>query len=156
MARGATPSTKRSFSTGCYRVTDRLSSEGQPEGGAAFVELTRMEKTTIVSVNGAKPNFAAARKPGLRYLHLDIDYDGLPVARSRVNLLGWKRPRQLPLPSRRSAALFSLRSSHPSRAWPLRRRVRRSVDVTAIFKVSACCFRWPRSSPCWSARFFVP
>jgi len=64
-----------------YRVTDRLLSGGQPVGDAAFAELARLGVKTIVSVDGAKPDVAAARKHGLRYIHLPIGYDGVPAER---------------------------------------------------------------------------
>ncbi len=64
-----------------FRVTDRLLSGGQPKGDAAFAELARLGVKTIVSVDGAKPDVAAARKHGLRYVHLPIGYDGVPAER---------------------------------------------------------------------------
>lgn len=64
-----------------FRVTDGLLSGGQPEGDAAFAELARLGVKTIVSVDGAKPDVAAARRHGLRYVHLPIGYDGVPTER---------------------------------------------------------------------------
>ncbi len=64
-----------------FRVTDRLLSGGQPVGEAAFAELARLGVKTIVSVDGAKPDVAAARQHGLRYIHLPIGYDGVPAER---------------------------------------------------------------------------
>jgi len=64
-----------------FRVTDRLISGGQPKGDVAFAELARLGVKIIVSVDGAKPDVAAARKHGLRYVHLPIGYDGVPAER---------------------------------------------------------------------------
>lgn len=64
-----------------FRVTDRFLSGSQPVGDAAFAELARLGVKTIVSVDGAKPDVAAARKHGLRYVHLPIGYDGVPAER---------------------------------------------------------------------------
>jgi protein tyrosine phosphatase (PTP) superfamily phosphohydrolase (DUF442 family) len=64
-----------------FRVTAHLISGSQPEGDAAFAELARLGVKTIVSVDGAKPDVAAARKYGLRYIHLPFGYDGLPAER---------------------------------------------------------------------------
>ena len=64
-----------------FRVTDRILSGSQPEGDAAFAGLARLGVKTIVSVDGAKPDVAAARKHGLRYIHLPIGYDGIPAER---------------------------------------------------------------------------
>jgi protein tyrosine phosphatase (PTP) superfamily phosphohydrolase (DUF442 family)/cytochrome c556 len=64
-----------------FRVTDRLISGGQPKGDVAFAELARLGVKIIVSVDGAKPDVAAARKHGLRYVHLPIGYDGVSAER---------------------------------------------------------------------------
>ncbi|MES2570180.1 MAG: hypothetical protein V4710_09020 [Verrucomicrobiota bacterium] len=64
-----------------FRVTGRIFSGSQPEGEAAFAELERLGVKTIVSVDGAKPDVLAARKYGLRYIHLPIGYDGLSPRR---------------------------------------------------------------------------
>ena len=64
-----------------YRVTDRIYSGSQPEGDAAFAALARLGIKTIVSVDGGKPDVEAARKHGMRYVHLPIGYDGVPTNR---------------------------------------------------------------------------
>ena len=64
-----------------FRVTARLLSGSQPEGDAAFAELVRLRVKTIVSVDGARPDVAGARKFGLRYIHLPIGYDGVSARR---------------------------------------------------------------------------
>lgn len=64
-----------------FRATDRLISGSQPEGDAAFAALARLGVKTIISVDGGKPDVEAARKHGLRYIHVPIGYDGIPTAR---------------------------------------------------------------------------
>lgn len=65
-----------------FRVTDRILSGSEPEGEAAFAALAGLGVKLIVSVDGAKPDVATARKYGLRYVHLPIGYDGVPAARA--------------------------------------------------------------------------
>jgi protein tyrosine phosphatase (PTP) superfamily phosphohydrolase (DUF442 family) len=63
------------------RIHPRVISGGQPEGAAGFEELRRLGVRTIISVDGAKPDIAAAKQAGLRYVHLPHGYDGVPAAR---------------------------------------------------------------------------
>lgn len=55
-------------------VTDKILSGGQPEGEEGFVALHELGVKTIISVDGAKPDVEAARKYGMRYVHLPITY----------------------------------------------------------------------------------
>lgn len=64
------------------RLTDSVYSGAQPEGEEAFRELASMGVKTLISVDGLKPDVAAARKHGLRYVHLPIGYDGVPHERA--------------------------------------------------------------------------
>jgi len=64
-----------------FRATDRIYSGSQPEGDEAFAAIARLGVKTIVSVDGGKPDVEAARKHGLRYIHLPIGYDGVPANR---------------------------------------------------------------------------
>lgn len=64
-----------------FRITPRLYSGAQPEGDAAFADLARMGVRTLVSVDGACPDVVAARRHGLRYVHLPIGYDGISTRR---------------------------------------------------------------------------
>jgi protein tyrosine phosphatase (PTP) superfamily phosphohydrolase (DUF442 family) len=64
-----------------FRVMDKIYSGSQPEGDAAFAALAKLGVKTMVSVDGSKPDVAAARKHGLRYVHLPIGYDGMPTHR---------------------------------------------------------------------------
>jgi protein tyrosine phosphatase (PTP) superfamily phosphohydrolase (DUF442 family) len=63
------------------RVHAKVISGGLPEGDAAFAELKSLGVTTVISVDGAKPDLAAAEKYGLRYVHLPHGYDGIPEQR---------------------------------------------------------------------------
>ncbi|TWU06277.1 hypothetical protein [Stieleria varia] len=56
-------------------------SGGLPEGDAAFKELAELGIKTIISVDGMKPDLEAAKKYGLRYVHLPHGYDGVPESR---------------------------------------------------------------------------
>jgi protein tyrosine phosphatase (PTP) superfamily phosphohydrolase (DUF442 family) len=61
-----------------FRLGPRLYSGGQPEGPAGFEALKRLGVRTIVSVDGARPDVEAARRLGLRYVHLPVGYGGIP------------------------------------------------------------------------------
>ncbi|HVR84282.1 MAG TPA: hypothetical protein VMU54_08225, partial [Planctomycetota bacterium] len=65
-----------------YWLTDKVLSGAQPEGDAAFEELSALGVKTLISVDGAKPDVDTARKHGLRYVHLPIGYDGVPSERA--------------------------------------------------------------------------
>jgi protein tyrosine phosphatase (PTP) superfamily phosphohydrolase (DUF442 family) len=61
-----------------YRLTPGLYSGGGPEGDEGFRSLQRLGVKTVVSVDGARPDVARARRHGLRYVHLPVGYDGIP------------------------------------------------------------------------------
>jgi protein tyrosine phosphatase (PTP) superfamily phosphohydrolase (DUF442 family) len=77
-----------------HRVTERVYSGAQPEDEAAFAELQRLGVKTIISVDGAAPDAAMAKKYGIRYVHLPIGYDtvpndtGLAIAKAMTELPG--------------------------------------------------------------------
>jgi len=60
-----------------WHVSERIYSGAQPNGDEAFANLRKLGVETIVSVDGARPNVEAARKAGLRYIHVPIGYDGI-------------------------------------------------------------------------------
>lgn len=66
-----------------YRVHEKVISGGQPEGEAGFRELRELGIQTIISVDGAKPDVAMARRYGMRYVHLPHGYDGVHAQRVR-------------------------------------------------------------------------
>jgi protein tyrosine phosphatase (PTP) superfamily phosphohydrolase (DUF442 family) len=65
-----------------FRVSTHVFSGSSPEGDTAFAELGRLGITTIVSVDGARPDIETARRHGLRYIHLPIGYDGVTSNRT--------------------------------------------------------------------------
>lgn len=64
-------------------IDDRVFSGGQPEGDAAFEELSKRGIRTLISVDAARPNVEAASKHGLRYVHLPHGYDGISAERAK-------------------------------------------------------------------------
>ena len=60
------------------RVSDRIYSGSEPHGDEGFESLAKLGITTVVSVDGARPNVEAAKTHGLRYVHIPIGYDGIP------------------------------------------------------------------------------
>jgi len=64
-----------------FCVTARILAGSQPEGDAAFDALAKAGVKTIISVDGARPDVEAAKKHGLRYVHLPFGYDGISTQR---------------------------------------------------------------------------
>lgn len=64
-----------------FRATERIYSGSQPEGDAAFAAIAKLGIKTLISVDGSQPDVEAARKYGLRYIHLPFGYDGVPTNR---------------------------------------------------------------------------
>jgi len=64
-----------------FRATEKIYSGSQPEGEETFAALAKLGVKTVVSVDGGKPDVEAARKHGLRYIHLPYGYDGIPTNR---------------------------------------------------------------------------
>src|SRR5262245_9667583 len=65
-----------------FRVSPRIYSGGEPRGAEAFAALKKLGVKTVISVDGAAPDVEAARKVGIRYVHLPIGYDGIPREQS--------------------------------------------------------------------------
>ncbi|MFN0134420.1 MAG: hypothetical protein ACKVW3_18045 [Phycisphaerales bacterium] len=57
-----------------HSLTPRLISGGVPDSPAAFDELKARGIKTIISVDGAAPDLAAASSRGMRYVHIPITY----------------------------------------------------------------------------------
>lgn len=64
-----------------FQVSPRVVSGSQPEGEESFAWLAARGIRTVVSVDGARPDVEAARRHGLRYVHLPVGYDGVPAQR---------------------------------------------------------------------------
>jgi protein tyrosine phosphatase (PTP) superfamily phosphohydrolase (DUF442 family) len=60
------------------KVSEQIYSGSEPHGEEGFASLAKLGIKTIVSVDGAKPDVEAARKLGIRYVHIPIGYDGVP------------------------------------------------------------------------------
>lgn len=70
--------------TGLHNVVayhEGFYSGGVPEDEAAFALLKAMGIKTIISVDGAEPDVAAAKALGIRYIHLPIGYNGFDEQR---------------------------------------------------------------------------
>ena len=64
-----------------WQIHPKVISGGLPDGAAGFQELAGLGVKTVISVDGAKPDVARARKHGIRYVHLPHGYDGVPEDR---------------------------------------------------------------------------
>jgi protein tyrosine phosphatase (PTP) superfamily phosphohydrolase (DUF442 family) len=77
-----------------HRLTPKVVAGAAPEGDASFESLRKLGIKTVISVDGATPDVAAARRHGLRYVHLPIGYDdvapeeGLAIAKAIDELPG--------------------------------------------------------------------
>lgn len=63
-------------------VSDKVSTGSTPTTQAAFDSLKDSGVKTIISVDAARPDAAAASRSGLRYIHLPIGYDGITDQRA--------------------------------------------------------------------------
>lgn len=66
-----------------FRIHPDLFSGGTPNGDLGFAQLKRLGIKTIVSVDGATPDLDAARRQGLRYVHLPHGYEGISEAHAQ-------------------------------------------------------------------------
>jgi protein tyrosine phosphatase (PTP) superfamily phosphohydrolase (DUF442 family) len=60
-----------------HQVTEKVIAGAQPEGEEGFERLRQLGVKTIISVDGAAPDLEAAKKRGMRYVHLPIEYSGV-------------------------------------------------------------------------------
>lgn len=60
-----------------HAITPRFLRGSQPETESDLAELAKLGVKVVVSVDGAKPMVAAARKHGLRYVHVPMGYNGI-------------------------------------------------------------------------------
>lgn len=61
-----------------HRASSLVLLGGEPHGQEAFEQLQKLGIKTIVSVDGATPDVATAKKHGIRYVHIPIGYDAIP------------------------------------------------------------------------------
>lgn len=59
------------------RWSERVAQGAQPHGDEAFRNLAALGFTTVLSVDGARTDVAAAERHGLRYVHVPIGYEGV-------------------------------------------------------------------------------
>lgn len=64
-----------------------LWSGGTPAGDTGFQSLRDLGIKTIISVDGIRPDVERARRFGLRYVHLPVEYGG--ISRDRALELAW-------------------------------------------------------------------
>jgi protein tyrosine phosphatase (PTP) superfamily phosphohydrolase (DUF442 family) len=77
------PSTDLAGIHNLMRVSERFYSGSEPHGEDGFASLAKLGVKTVISVDGAKPDVEAARKHGIRYVHVPIGYDGVPEEAGR-------------------------------------------------------------------------
>ncbi|HEX7862441.1 MAG TPA: hypothetical protein VF773_19035 [Verrucomicrobiae bacterium] len=78
-----------------YLLGTNVYSGSTPENESAFEALAKLGIKTLISVDGAQPNVAAAKKFGLRYIHLPHGYDGIST---NLQLTLAKASTELPQP----------------------------------------------------------
>jgi protein tyrosine phosphatase (PTP) superfamily phosphohydrolase (DUF442 family) len=66
-----------------HRIHDKVLFGGEPDGDEGFRALKELGVKTIISVDGKKPDVEAAKRFGLRYVHLPHGYDGIPEEREK-------------------------------------------------------------------------
>lgn len=66
-----------------FHITDTVYSGGEPKDELAFSQLKKLGIRTIVSVDGARPKVEMAKMYGMRYVHIPIGYDGIPLDAQR-------------------------------------------------------------------------
>lgn len=60
-----------------FRLSENIISGAEPHGAEAFEQLAAMGVKTILSVDGKAPDAETARRHGLRYVHVPIQYRGV-------------------------------------------------------------------------------
>jgi hypothetical protein len=60
-----------------FALGTNVFSGSSPAGEAGFAALAKLGVKTIITVDGATPDVLAARKYGMRYVHLPHGYDGI-------------------------------------------------------------------------------
>ena len=63
-----------------HRIAPGVFAGGTPSGPDAWAFLARQGVTTVVSVDGLPPDATAAKRCGIRPVHIPIGYDGIPLA----------------------------------------------------------------------------
>ena len=64
------------------RIHPDVVSGGKPDGLTGFRSLRKLGVTTVISVDGVKPEISLARQVGIKYVHLPHGYDGISKQRA--------------------------------------------------------------------------
>jgi protein tyrosine phosphatase (PTP) superfamily phosphohydrolase (DUF442 family) len=134
-----------------FRIHDKVISGGQPEGEAGYRELNQLGIKTIISVDGARPDVASAKKFGLKYVHLPHGYDGIPEQRAR-ELAKAVRDLEGPIyihchhghhrsPAAAAVACVSAGLIEPSAALPILKAARTSENYRGLYQSAAAARR---------------
>jgi len=67
-----------------FRLSERILTGYEPKPNGGLESLKTLGVKTIISVDGAKPDVEAAKKLGMRYVHIPIGYDGVPSESQRA------------------------------------------------------------------------
>ena len=60
-----------------HRLSPRIISGSEPEGEAGFKRMAALGIKTVLSVDGKAPNVETAKRYGMRYVHVPIQYRGI-------------------------------------------------------------------------------
>jgi len=60
-----------------FRLSDNIISGSEPHGEKAFAWIAALGVKTILTVDGKKPDAEVAKKFGMRYVHVPIQYKGI-------------------------------------------------------------------------------
>jgi protein tyrosine phosphatase (PTP) superfamily phosphohydrolase (DUF442 family) len=77
-----------------FKLSPNIVSGSEPHDEAALKEIAAMGVKTVISVDGKEPDVETAKKYGLRYVHIPIQYSGLSedetrrIAKSFLDLPG--------------------------------------------------------------------
>lgn len=94
----ALPATKPEESHGIhnlFRLSPNVISGSEPHGEEAFQQLAAMGVKTVISVDGKRPDLEMAKKYGMRYVHIPVEYKG--ISAEEIEQLA-KTYRELPAP----------------------------------------------------------
>lgn len=62
-----------------FELKPGLLSGSGPQGEVGFATLQQLGVRTVLSVDGSRPDIEHATKAGLRYVHIPVGYDGIPL-----------------------------------------------------------------------------
>jgi hypothetical protein len=133
------------------RVSEKLYSGSAPEGDPGFQSLRALGIRTVITVDGMRPDVAAAHRYGMRYVHLPFGYDGCPLPRALEII---RAARDLPSPvylhchhgKHRSAAAaalvhIALDGASNAEAVALMRRAGADPAYTGLYEEAASFHR---------------